>query len=143
WIEQASPSKSPFHGVAPGKRVQPLGQIDLPVYFGTAANFRKEVLTFEVVGFRGSYHAILGCPCYAKFMAIPNYTYLKMKMPGPKGVITVSSSFEHAYEYNVECVEHAEAPAVDEALAAQLKDMADEAMDSKQRHAGSFESAEG
>ena len=76
-------------------------------------------------------------------MAIPNYTYLKLKIPGPKGVITVSSSFEHAYEYNVECVEHAEAPAVDEALAAQLKDMADEAMDSKQRHAGSFESAEG
>ena len=46
-----------------------------------AANFRKEVLTFEVVGFRGSYHAILGRPCYAKFMAIPNYTYLKLKMP--------------------------------------------------------------
>ena len=32
---------------------------------------------------------------------------------------------------------------MDEALAAQLKDMVDEAMDSKQRHAGSFESAEG
>ena len=29
-------------------------------------------------------------------MAIPNYTYLKMKMPGPKVVITVGSSFEHA-----------------------------------------------
>jgi len=68
------PSKSPFHEVAPGKRVQPLGQIDLPVCFGTAANFRKKVLTFEVVGFRGSYHAILGRPCYAKFIAIPNYT---------------------------------------------------------------------
>ena len=42
-------------------------------------------------------------------MAIPNYTYLKLKMPGPKGVITVGSSFEHAYECDVECVEHAEA----------------------------------
>ena len=37
-----------------------------------AANFHKKVLTFEVVGFQGAYHAILGRPCYAKFMEIPN-----------------------------------------------------------------------
>ena len=67
------------------------------------------MLTFEVVGFWGAYHAILGCPCYAKFMAISNYTYLKLKMPGPKGVITIGSSFEHAYECDVECIEHTEA----------------------------------
>ena len=30
-------------------------------------------------------------------MAIPNYTYLKMKMPGPNGVINVSSAFSHAF----------------------------------------------
>jgi hypothetical protein len=30
-------------------------------------------------------------------MAVPNYTYLKLKMPGPNGVITVNGSFEHAY----------------------------------------------
>ena len=107
----------------PGKRVQPLGQIDLLVFFGTAANFRKEVLIFEVVGFRGAYHAILGRPCYAKFMAIPNYTYLTLKMTSPKGV-TLGSSFEHAYECNVECIEHAEALALDEALATQLQGMA-------------------
>ena len=115
----------------------------MPVCFGTPANFRKEVLTFEVVGFRGSYHAILGRPSYAKFMAIPNYTYLKLKMPGPKGVITVGSSFEHAYECDVECVEHSEAQAEDEALAATLDKMAGEALDSTHRHAGSFEPAEG
>jgi hypothetical protein len=51
----------PFHGIIPGKRVQPLGQLDLPVCFGTPSNFRKETLTFEVVGFRGTYHAVLGC----------------------------------------------------------------------------------
>jgi hypothetical protein len=45
----------------------------------TPANFRTETLTFEVVGFHGTYHAILGQPCYAKFMAIPNYAYLKGK----------------------------------------------------------------
>jgi hypothetical protein len=36
----------PFHGIIPGKRVQPLGQLDLPVCFGTPSNFRKETLTF-------------------------------------------------------------------------------------------------
>ena len=65
--------------------------------FGSRANFCSEVLTFEVVDFPGSYHAILGRPCYAKFMAIPNYTYLKLKMSGPNGVITVSSAFSHAF----------------------------------------------
>ena len=65
--------------------------------FGDRANFCSEVLTFEVVDFLGSYHAILGRPCYAKFMAIPNYTYLKLKMPGPNNVITMGSTFLYAY----------------------------------------------
>ena len=30
-------------------------------------------------------------------MAVPNYTYLKLKMPGPNRVITTSGSFEQAY----------------------------------------------
>jgi hypothetical protein len=59
-LDQLRPSTTPFHSVAPGKRVQPLGQIDLPVWFGTLDNFCKETLTFEVVGFRGAYHTILG-----------------------------------------------------------------------------------
>jgi hypothetical protein len=59
-LDQLQPSTTSFHGVTPGKRVQPLGQIDLPVWFGTPDNYRKETLTFEVVRFRGAYHAILG-----------------------------------------------------------------------------------
>jgi hypothetical protein len=55
-------------------------------------NYRTETLTFEVVGFHETYHAILGRPCYAKFMAVPNYTYLKLKMSGSRGVITVDTS---------------------------------------------------
>jgi len=47
---QLQPSAGGFHGVVPRKKALP----------GTAANFRKEVLTFEVVGFRGTYHAIIG-----------------------------------------------------------------------------------
>jgi hypothetical protein len=141
-LDQLRPSTTPFLGVAPGKRVQPLRQIDLPVWFGTPDNFRKEMLTFEVVGFRGAYHAILGRPCYAKFMAVPNYTYLKMKMPGPKGVITVGSSIEHAFDCDVKCVEHAEALALDEALVANLEKLVNEDLDSAAKHAGSFEAAE-
>jgi hypothetical protein len=59
-LDQLRPSMTPFHGITPNKRVQPLGQIDLPVWLGTPDNFRKETLTFEVVGFRGAYHTILG-----------------------------------------------------------------------------------
>jgi hypothetical protein len=141
-LDQLRPSTTPFHGVAPGKRVQPLGQIDLPVWFGTPDNYRKETLTFEVVGFKGVYHTILGRPCYAKFMAVPNYTYLKMKMPGPNDVITVGSSIKHAFDCDVECVEHAEALALDEALVANMEKMVNEDLNSTAKHAGSFEAAE-
>ena len=71
----------------------PLGQINLPISFGDSSNYRMETLTFEVVGFHGTYHAILGRLGYAKFVAIPNYTYLKLKMSGPGGVITIDTSF--------------------------------------------------
>jgi hypothetical protein len=100
---------APFHRIVPGKRVLPLGQLDLPVCFRTPSNFRRETLTFKVVGFRGTYHAVLGRQCYAKFMAVPNYMYLKLKMPGPNGTSTVGSMYRHAYECDVECVEYAEA----------------------------------
>ncbi|XP_066341573.1 uncharacterized protein [Miscanthus floridulus] len=50
-----------------------------------------------MVDFSGSNHAILGRPCYAKFMMIPNYTYLKLKMPGPNDVIPMGSTFSHTY----------------------------------------------
>jgi hypothetical protein len=140
-LDQLRPSTTPFHGVAPGKHVQPLGQIDLPVWFDTPANFRNETLTFEVVGFRGAYHAILGRPCYAKFMAVPNYIYLKMKMPGPKGVITVGSSIEHAFDCDVECVEHAQALVLDEVLVASMEKLVNEDLDSTTKHVGIFEAA--
>ena len=71
----------------------PLGQIDLPITFGDQFNYRTKTLTFKVVGIPGTFHAILGHSCYAKFMDIPNYTYLKLKMLGPHRVITVSTSF--------------------------------------------------
>ncbi|KAK1660440.1 hypothetical protein QYE76_048599 [Lolium multiflorum] len=60
-------------------------------------NFRKEKIEFEVVNWESQYHAILGRPAYAKFMAVPHYAYLKLKMPGNKGTnITVHGSFSRS-----------------------------------------------
>jgi hypothetical protein len=68
-------------------------------------------------------------------MAVPIYTYLKLKMPGPNGVITVGSMYRHAYECDVECVEYAEA------LITDLESLSKEVLDAK-RHTGNFEPAE-
>jgi hypothetical protein len=83
----------------------------------------------------------LGRPCYARFMAIPSYTYLNLKMPGPRGVITIGPTYRHVYECDIECVEYAEALVESEALLVGLKDLSDEMPDPK-RHAGNFEPAE-
>ena len=94
-----------------------------------------------MVGFKGTYHAVLGRPCYAKFMAVPNYTYLKLKMLGPNGVITIESTYEHAYDCDVECIKYAEALVEAETLIVNLDQLGSEAPDSKRR-AGTFEPAE-
>ena len=87
----------PFYNILLGIKAYPVGNIDLLVRYGNTSNFRTEILTFEVVDWKGVYHAIIGRPAYTKFMAVPNYTYLKLKLPGPNGVITMSGSFEQAY----------------------------------------------
>lgn len=87
-----------FHGGIPRKKEKSLGQIALDVRFGDEKNFRKERLTFEVVDFRSAYHIILGRPAYACFMARLCYVYLKLKMLGPNGVITVSGNRKIAEE---------------------------------------------
>ena len=42
-------------------------------------------------------------------MVIPNYTYLKLKMPGPNNAITVGGTFSHAYMCDCEHYELATA----------------------------------
>ena len=101
-----------------------------------------ETLTFEVVGFHKTYHGILGRPCYAKFMAVPNYTYLKLKMLGLHGVITVSTTFQRAYECEVECCQHASTIIASKELVVIKEGTTEEAPDSK-RSTRSFEPVEG
>src|SRR4051794_18048342 len=51
-----------FYGVVPGRRANSLGIITLPVAFGDVNNFCEELITFEVVPFKSSYHVIFGRP---------------------------------------------------------------------------------
>jgi hypothetical protein len=87
----------PFYRVVPGKAAYPIGHVCLPVTFGKKENFRTEYLTFEVANFRSSYHAILGRPMLAKFMAIPHHTYLIMNMPVPKGILSILGDIMVSY----------------------------------------------
>jgi hypothetical protein len=67
FTDMLAPSKSPFYDIVLG----------------------NEFIKFEVANFESSYHAILGRPALAKFMAVPHYGYLLLKMPGQSGVLTL------------------------------------------------------
>jgi hypothetical protein len=85
-----SKSTSPFYGIVPWNAAIPLGSVVLPVTFGeTRENYRTEYIKFEVADFETSYHAILGRPAITKFMVVPHYTYLVLKMPSPAGVLSL------------------------------------------------------
>ena len=67
------------------------GKITLDVVFGTLENYMSEEITFQVSPFNNGYHALLGRDAFASFQAIPHYGYMKLKMPGPNGIITLAS----------------------------------------------------
>ena len=87
-IEQ---SGTTFRGIIPSRDARCAGKITLDVVFGTPENYRSEEITFQVTPFNNRYHALLGRDAFAIFQAIPHYGYMKLKMPGPNGIITVSS----------------------------------------------------
>jgi hypothetical protein len=75
-------------------------------------------------------------------MVVPNYTYLKLKMPGPRGIITINTSFQRAYECEVECCELTAATIAYEELAVIRKETTEVVPDST-RSARSFEPIKG
>ena len=75
-------------------------------------------------------------------MAVPNYTNLKLKILGPGGVITVGTSFQHAYECEVECCGHDAAIITSGELAAFREEITEEAPNPK-KSTGSLKPAEG
>jgi hypothetical protein len=84
-----TPSKAPFYSIVPSNAATPLGSVVLPVTFGTKDNYRTEYIKFEVADFDSSYHAIIGRLALAKFVAVPHYVYLLLKMPSKTGVLTL------------------------------------------------------
>jgi hypothetical protein len=85
----------PFFGVINGS-AGPLGQIRLPVTFGTCKNYRIELIDFDVARISLPYNAILGYPALAKFMAATHPAYNLMKMPGSSGVLTIAGDTKDA-----------------------------------------------
>ena len=83
--------------MVPGRASKPLGEITLLVQFTTASNFRLKHINFYVVNFNTAYHAILGRLALAKFMAVPHYAYLVLKMPSPAGVLALQANLFIAY----------------------------------------------
>ena len=93
-LKELHESDTPFFDIVPTEGEYPLGHIYMPVTFGTPENYRTEFLRFEVASFDCGYNAIIGRPGLAKFMAIPHYTYMILKMPGPQGIITLRTDFQ-------------------------------------------------
>jgi hypothetical protein len=99
-------STSPFYGIIPGNAAIPLGSVVLPVTFGEIReNYRTEYIKFEVADFETSYHAILGRPAITKFMAVPHYTYLILKMPSPAGVLSLQEDLKISFDCDTKVVE--------------------------------------
>jgi hypothetical protein len=99
-------STSPFYGIVPGNAAISLGSMVLPVTFGeTRENYHTQYIKFEVADYKTSYHAILGRPAIAKFMAVPQYTYLVLKMPSPAGVLSLQGDLKISFDCNTEAVE--------------------------------------
>jgi hypothetical protein len=70
-------------------------------------NYRLEHIMFEVANFESSYNAILGRLALAKFMAVPHYVYLLLKMPGKIGVLMFRGNLKKSYDYDQEVIEYA------------------------------------
>src|SRR3954466_2322261 len=93
-MNMMEPTKTTFHGIVLGLSCEPIGRIWVDVLFGNRENCRTEAIEFEVVDLVSSYHALLGRPAMARFMATPHIAYLNMKLPGPCGVITVEGDYK-------------------------------------------------
>jgi hypothetical protein len=97
-----------FHGIVPGAAVTPVDQISLPVTFGTQENFHTKTIQFEVANFEIGYNTFLGWLALSKFMVIPHYAYLVLKMPGPCGVISIRGDIMWDFDYDRESCETAD-----------------------------------
>jgi hypothetical protein len=106
-LADLTPVQDTFHGIIPGQSSMPIERIDLEVSCGSGENNRRETLTFEVASFDIGYNCILGRPFLLKFMVLIHTAYATIKMPGPKGVITLKSDQRDAVAYENAALTHA------------------------------------
>jgi hypothetical protein len=93
----------PFFGVTEGSTT-PIGQVRLPITFGTWDNYRTESLDFDIAYIALPYNAILGYLALARFMAAMHHGFNVLKILGANGTITMRCnekdtlrSMEHVY----------------------------------------------
>ena len=66
-------------------------------------------MNFFVADFDTAYHAILGRPALARFMAMPHYDYLVLKIPIEQGILTLGANISTTYDCESEGLAIAEA----------------------------------
>ena len=74
----------------PGVEAYSRGSVILEVTLGSPSNYRSKELLFIIAPFQSIYQALLGRAAFARFNALPHYGCLPLKMPSPRGVITIS-----------------------------------------------------
>jgi hypothetical protein len=79
-----------------GKRIEPVGVITLPIFFGTPQNPHIEYITFNVVDILYPYNVIFGRGLLNTFEATLHLGYLCLKIPATFGVISVFGSQKDA-----------------------------------------------
>ena len=89
-------SHTTFRGIIHGKEARCSGRVTLDVVFGTPEKYMSEELLFHIVPFHRGYHALLAHDAFTRFQAIPHYGYMKLKIPGPNGTITITSDPDRA-----------------------------------------------
>jgi hypothetical protein len=67
-----------------------------------------ETIQFEVTNFETVYNTLLERLALSKFMVIPHYVYLVLKMPGPLGIISIRGDVKWAFDYDSESCETAD-----------------------------------
>ena len=98
--------------------------------FGSVDHFHTEYVNFFVADFDTAYHAILGRPALTKFMAVPHYVYLVLKILMEQGVLTLRANVSTTYDYEREGLAIAEAMDISARMEACIAD-------SKKVHASS------
>jgi hypothetical protein len=89
------PLEYPLQGFG-GKPIKPVGKVSLPVSFEDLDNARTKTLTFDVVDIYHPYLAIFGRGFMNKFDAVIRQQFFCMKIPTPKGFITMFGDQQEA-----------------------------------------------